>query len=151
MKKYLLGISIGLIIGLSIGVKHEGNKDHEIISPIPKSTPSPTSSPTPTRVSWYEEVSWYGQEYCEKFNPACIMANGEPFDENALTCACSDRYQLGDYLRVSFKGKSVVVRCTDRGSFKDKYGRSLDLAKKAFLVLAGTEKGLLRVQIERIK
>ena len=119
---------------------------HEIISPIPTATP--TCSPTPTRLPKYEEVSWYGFEYCEAHNPECITASGEPFDENALTCACDSSYPFGTLFSVSYKDRSVVVRCNDRGSFKERYNRTLDLSKKAFETLAPKEAGILRVQIK---
>ena len=137
---------LAYLIIFSILSREEVN--HEIISPVPTATP--TLSPTTTRLPEYEEVSWYGFEYCEAHNPDCKTFNGEPFDETALTCACNYSYPLGTLFRVSYRGRSVVVRCNDRGSFK-KYGRALDLSKMAFEKLASTEAGTLRVQIEELK
>lgn len=130
---------------LSILSREEVN--YELIRPIPE----PTYSPTPTRIPEYEEISWYGFEYCKAHNPECVTASLEPFDENALTCACNYTYPLGTLFRVAYRGKSIIVRCNDRGSFEEKYNRTLDLSKKAFERLAPTETGILRVSVEELK
>lgn len=123
----------------------------KLISPIPETTPSPepTRTPvTPTPTPEPDRVSWYGQEYCDKYSPACITASGEKFDDSDFTCACGRDIPLGTRLRVTYQDKSVVVRCNDRGSFQAKYGRSLDLAKAAFAELAPLSTGVIKVEIQ---
>jgi rare lipoprotein A (peptidoglycan hydrolase) len=101
------------------------------------------------------KASWYGVvEYCEKYNPSCIMANGQKLDDGAFTAACGSRWKVGnikngtpgDMISVSYNGKMVIVECTDRGSFEEKYGRQLDLSKAAFSALAPLSKGVIEVE-----
>lgn len=55
-------------------------------------------------------------------------ANGERFDPNGMTAA-HRTYPFGTRLRVTHKGRSVVVRINDRGPFVR--GKQLDLARGA--------------------
>lgn len=68
-------------------------------------------------------ASWYGSESGNR------TANGERFDERSLTAAHRS-LPFGTKLRVTFQGKSVVVRINDRGPAKWT-GRALDLSKAA--------------------
>jgi len=136
---YLIKVNEKLISSLPDSSGTTENRDS-------RSLPSSNSSPEPRY--YYGKASWYGQEYCDKHNPKCIMANGARFEEDKFTAACSKKYQLGKRLLVSYKENSVEVVCTDRGSFKEKYGRVLDLSKAAFNSLAPTSKGILKVRIE---
>jgi len=133
----------------------ERTVNHEkIITPIP-TVAVPTGKPDvegatvagAKRVGY--RVSWYGQEYCDKYNPRCITASGEKFDENAFTCACADWIPLHSRILVSHEGRSVVVQCNDRGNFEGK-GRVLDLSKASFAELAPVSKGVIDVEIEVI-
>ena len=77
------------------------------------------------------------------------MANGRPFNQNAMTTAHMTA-AFGTKLRVTYRGKSVVVRVNDRGAFA-KYGRILDLSRGAFVVLAGsTGPGVIKICMERL-
>jgi len=96
------------------------------------------------------KVSFYDESYCRRFNPACITASGERFRETDMSCACSNNYDIGSHFRFSFNGNSVVARCNDRGSFKEKYGRDFDLSKGAFEALAPISRGVLTVEIEEL-
>ncbi len=89
------------------------------------------------------QASWYGNEL--KGHP---MANGKPFNPDALTCASWD-YPLGTKLRITSGGKSVVVTVTDRGPNKRlvAQGRVIDLSHAAFAVLADPKLGLVDVTI----
>lgn len=84
------------------------------------------------------------------------MANGKPFNRHAMTCACwnfplgSTLRVHGKYNRVNCKPRSVVVMVTDRGPSK-RLNRAIDLSEVAFRRLDNTDKGLIRVTIERIK
>jgi rare lipoprotein A len=67
--------------------------------------------------------SWYGAEFHGK-----PTASGEVFDQYAYTCA-HKTLPFGTYLRVTFLGRSVIVKVNDRGpSVK---GRVLDLSRGA--------------------
>lgn len=69
------------------------------------------------------EASWYGTESGNR------TANGEPFTGKSLTAAHRS-LPFGTRLKVTYKGKSVVVRINDRGPAKWT-GRFLDLSKAA--------------------
>lgn len=86
-------------------------------------------------------ASWYGWETCRKGKP-CLTANGETFNPNALTAA-HKTLPFNTKLRVSYKGKSVVVRLNDRGPYSK--GRSLDLSLGAAKRLGIVDAGVARV------
>ena len=69
--------------------------------------------------------------------------------QTSLTCA-SNTYPFGTVLKVTNKEnkKSVVVVVTDRGSFTEKYGREIDLSRKAFDKIASSSEGLIKVDIK---
>ena len=101
------------------------------------------------------QASWYSRKECiSTKNPNALMANGEPLDDGALTCASWD-YSFGAKLRVvrPNNGHSVVVTVTDRGPAKRLYkdGRTLDLSRRAFLTLAPLEVGVIKVTFSKIK
>lgn len=82
-------------------------------------------------------ASWY--ECCK------ITANGEKFNPNGLTAAHKS-LPFGTKLKVTFKGKSVIVRVNDRGPFIK--GRSLDLTRRAAKVIGC--KGICKVTVEKV-
>ena len=86
-------------------------------------------------------ASWYGEEHRGK-----LMANGLPFNPDALTAA-SWFYPLGTRVRVTSRDSSVVVIITDRGPAKRlvRQGRVIDLSAAAFRRLAGAKLGLVEV------
>ena len=88
-------------------------------------------------------VSWYGHGFHGK-----RTANGEVFNQNALTCA-SNSHKMGTKLLVTnpATNKSVVVKVNDTGGFK-KYGRTLDLSKAAFSRIAPLKQGTAKVKIQ---
>ena len=91
-------------------------------------------------------VSFYGSKFHGK-----KTASGEVFDMNEMTCA-SNSHKMGTKLKVTNKsnGLSVVVRVNDKGGF-EKYGRTLDLSKKAFSHIANTKQGIAKVSIQVLK
>lgn len=91
----------------------------------------------------------YATYYGDKFHGR-KTANGERFDQNAMTCA-SNRHKFGTRLKVTNKanGKSVVCRVNDRGGFS-KYGTTLDLSKASFAKIAPLSDGKVRVTIRKI-
>jgi rare lipoprotein A len=92
-------------------------------------------------------ASWYSVK-----SSGFVTANGERFNENALTCASMD-YKFNTLLKVTNleNGKSVICRVNDRGNFKKKYGRIIDLSKGAFAKIANLKQGLISVKVEVVK
>lgn len=68
-------------------------------------------------------ASWYGPGFHGR-----KTANGERFNQNALTAA-HKTLPFGSIVRVTFRGKSVDVRINDAGPFVR--GRVIDLSKAA--------------------
>lgn len=67
-------------------------------------------------------ASWYGAESGNR------TANGEHFNGTSLTAA-HRTLPFGTKLRVTYRGKTVVVRVNDRGPYIK--GRDLDLSRAA--------------------
>lgn len=90
-------------------------------------------------------VTYYGDKFHGR-----KTANGERFNQNAMTCA-SNTHKFGTHLKVTniANGKSVVCRVNDRGGF-GKYGMTLDLSKGAFAQIAPLSQGRARVTIETV-
>lgn len=90
------------------------------------------------RATWYGE-SWRGRK----------MANGKPYNPDALTCASWD-YRLGTTLRISRGEKSVVVQVTDRGGKNRWYqfGETIDLTPAAFSKLAPLRTGSIQIRVK---
>lgn len=88
-------------------------------------------------------ASFYGEAYRGR-----LMANGAPFDPDALTAASWD-FPLGSRVRVTHGGREVVVTITDRGPARRlrQRGRVLDLSDAAFVRLAPTRLGLIAVAV----
>lgn len=85
-------------------------------------------------------ASWYGNELAG--NP---MANGQPFDPEALTAA-HKTLPLGSKVWVSNGSKSVQVTITDRGPYTP--GRDIDLSARAARTL-GID-GVAAVEMEPV-
>jgi rare lipoprotein A (peptidoglycan hydrolase) len=62
--------------------------------------------------------------------------------------ACGKEIALGSLVEITYKEKKVQVRCNDRGSFSQKYGRIADLSKATFATLASLDKGVIEIQME---
>ena len=92
-------------------------------------------------------ASWYSVE-----SSGNITANGERMNNNSLTCASMD-YPFGTMLKITNieNHKFVIVKVNDRGNFKNKYGRIIDLSKGAFSAIGNLKQGLLHVKIEVVK
>lgn len=67
--------------------------------------------------------SWYGGEFHGR-----PTASGEVYDQYGFTCA-HRTLPFGTWLRVTFRGRTVVVKVNDRGPFVS--GRVLDLSRGA--------------------
>jgi rare lipoprotein A len=86
-------------------------------------------------------ASWYGQESGSR------TANGERFTGNDMTAAHRS-LPFNTKLRVTYKGRSVVVRVNDRGPYIK--GRGLDLSKAAAKKLGLIPAGVGKVCFERL-
>lgn len=75
------------------------------------------------------------------------QANGEPFDQNAMTCA-HKTLPFGTRVAVTnlSNGKTVILEVTDRGPYhKD---RILDVSLHAARILGFEKRGLAHVKLE---
>ena len=97
-----------------------------------------TANASPTKV----HASYYG--HGEKLSQH--TASGERFNPHGLTAA-HRTLPFGTHLRVTYRGRSVVVRVNDRGTAKAT-GRSLDLSYGAARALGML--GSAPVAIERL-
>ena len=84
-------------------------------------------------------ASFYGNESGSK------TASGQRFNQNAMTCAHRS-LPFGTKLRVTHKGRSVVVTVNDRGPFIK--GRVLDLSTGAARAVGLTSSGVGHVTAE---
>lgn len=73
-------------------------------------------------------ASWYDCAKPGECSKSKITASGERFNPNALTAA-HRTLPFGTKVKVTYKGKSVIVRINDRGPFIR--GRSIDLSRAA--------------------
>lgn len=73
-------------------------------------------------------ASWYDCAKPGECSKSKITASGERFNPNALTAA-HKTLPFGTKVRITHKGKSVVVRINDRGPFIK--GRHIDLSRAA--------------------
>ena len=89
--------------------------------------------------TYYYYVTFYGDEYNGK-----NMANGEPFSNDAMTCAAKG-FPFGTVLEVQSldTGKKVEVTVTDRPGKE-----VIDLTKKAFDEIDNAAKGKIRAKIK---
>ena len=73
-------------------------------------------------------ASWYDCAKPGECSRHKITASGEKFNPNALTAAHKS-LPFGTRIKVTHKGRSVIVRINDRGPFIK--GRHLDLSRAA--------------------
>ena len=74
------------------------------------------------------KASWYDCATPGQCSKSKKTASGERFNPNALTAA-HKTLPFGTRVKVTHKGKSVIVRINDRGPFVK--GRSIDLSRAA--------------------
>ncbi len=97
--------------------------------------------PTAGGRSFSGMASFYGNESGSR------TASGQRFNQNAMTCAHRS-LPFGTKLRVTHRGRSVVVTVNDRGPFIR--GRVLDLSTGAARAIGMTGVGVGRVTAEVI-
>ncbi|MDD2822564.1 MAG: hypothetical protein PHQ59_00620 [Candidatus Daviesbacteria bacterium] len=95
----------------------------------------------PTQKSWIGDATFYSEAGCIGCNPKRIMANGERFNENALTIAFM-RAPLDSMVLITNteNGESCVAKVTDQGNFDTpEYNKIGDLSKKVKEVIKGND------------
>jgi len=99
-------------------------------------------------------ASWYSIESLKKEGTykysKGVMANGEEFDDNNLTCA-TRLFPLGVYLRITSleTNRQVIVKVTDRIS--KRLGKTrIDLSKRAFMQIANCKQGIVQVKVDKL-
>lgn len=95
------------------------------------------------------KVSWYDQSACggRTYGKDCKTANGEVFDEEALTLA-HRTLRFGTLIEFRYGDRNVVCRVNDRGPFVD--GREFDLSYGCFSQLSDVSKGVIEVKYEQL-
>ena len=130
----LAGVLLAVLVGIA-GAQTASPVDHV------------HARPAAHRHHWYEFgiASWYG-----KFFQGRTTASGEPYNQNAMTCA-QRTLPLGSLLRVTNlrNNRSVIVRVNDRGPVPQ--DRVIDLSRAAAERLGFSQKGLAPVKIELIQ
>ena len=87
-------------------------------------------------------ASWYGEAHHGR-----TMANGKPFDMTERTAAHRS-WPFGTLVRVTYRGRSVVVTITDRGPYAG--GRCIDLSRAAAASIGMLGAGVGTVTLHRI-
>jgi len=77
-----------------------------------------------------------------------VTASGERFSPYGATAA-SNSYKFGTKLKLSYKGKSVIICVNDTGNF-GKYHRSLDVTKGVAQRLGFVKLGVVSLQSQII-
>ena len=147
-KIILLTIIFTAAIGL-VGVRvstADGNKENvntNQINELPKQEVNKLAS-----VNFLNQgnmvASWYGPKFHGK-----QTANTEIFNQMAYTAA-HKTLPFGTMLRLTnpSNGRTVVVRINDRGPYIT--GRDIDLSKKAAIELGMIQRGVIKVNVEKI-
>jgi rare lipoprotein A (peptidoglycan hydrolase) len=146
----------GTLLGLVIGISKIGNRQKQIETKMTEAKILVSPTLTPKKNVQKGKVSFYDHTYCEKFNPDCITASQEKFDDTALTFACNSDIPLGTKAKFYYKAKgneirTVTATCNDRGSFGAKYDRLADLSRATFESLAPLGYGVIEVEMEVLK
>ena len=100
------------------------------------------------------KASYYSVKSCRREGTSGIMANGQPLDDEKLTCAMWGP-KFGTVVKVTNldNGKSVTVVCKDRGPGTKAWrsGVLIDLSVRAFRSIAPLRRGVVRVRVETIE
>jgi rare lipoprotein A len=91
------------------------------------------------------KASWYGNEHHGR-----TTASGEVFNQWAMTAAMPSRKHLGERWRVTYNGKSVVVRINDLGPHR-RLNRIIDLSRAAAAELGMIRAGVVTLCAEVVK
>jgi rare lipoprotein A len=137
----IAGAILAIVMGVA-GAQAASPDDHLSATPsVPKAT-----STVRAKHHWYQlgVASWYGRFFQGK-----TTASGQPYDENAMTCAHRS-LPIGSVLKVTNlrNHKSVVVRVNDRGPVPE--DRVIDLSYAAAETLGFSQRGLAPVRVDLI-
>lgn len=137
----IAGAFLAIVLGVA-GAQAASPDDHLSATPsVPKAT-----STARAKHHWYQlgVASWYGRFFQGK-----TTASGQPYDENAMTCAHRS-LPIGSVLKVTNlrNHKSVVVRVNDRGPVPE--DRVIDLSYAAAETLGFSQRGLAPVRVDLI-
>ncbi|HYH99111.1 septal ring lytic transglycosylase RlpA family protein [Hyalangium sp.] len=141
-----MSIALGKLLAVALGVGLLTGCASRAARPAPSARAEPSTEGKAPRTYLGEGLaSYYGPGFHGR-----KTANGERFDQNAMTAA-HRTVRFGTCLRVvnMENGKSVEVRVNDRGPFKD--DRVIDVSLGAARKLEMVEKGLARVRLYRCK
>ena len=137
----IAGALLAIVMGVA-GAQAASPDDHLSATP---SAPKAISTPR-AKHHWYQlgVASWYGRFFQGK-----TTASGQPYDENAMTCAHRS-LPIGSVLKVTNlrNHKSVVVRVNDRGPVPE--DRVIDLSYAAAETLGFSQRGLAPVRVDLI-
>jgi rare lipoprotein A len=86
--------------------------------------------------------SWYGDPFHGR-----RTASGEIFDKNKNTAAHKE-LPLGTKLKLSYKGRTVIVRVNDRGPYIS--GRDLDVSEGVALQLGFHDQGVALLEVQTL-
>ncbi len=138
-----------MVLLFSIPSLSVSQEPFEVIAPSIVSSPHPSLSlgeKGGARVR-YGTASWYSET-----DPGINLhtANGEIFDDSALTCATWDD-RFGTRLKVTnlANGQSVICRVNDRGPAR-RLNRVIDLTQAAFKQIADSRRGLIEVAVTKL-
>ena len=98
-----------------------------------------------------ERGNWTATYYGNHYKTRRLMANGEVFNVNAMTCAAPKKFKFGTKLKITNldNNKSVIVKVTDRGSFGN---HVIDLTYGAFKKIEKEHsKGRIKIKVQIVK
>lgn len=100
-------------------------------------------------------ATYYTEASCKREGTSGIKtANGERFDETALTCARRSRTWNATFKVTNLEnGKSIVVRQNDFGPGRKPTARGviIDLTPAGMKALGAGRKGEIKVRVEEVK
>lgn len=91
-------------------------------------------------------VTYYNYSTCVMC--PCVTANGEKFDPLLLTGA-HHYLPFGTLVKVTYRGRSVVVRINDR--IHPRFKNRLDITEGAAMVIRLKSRGKARCRVEVVK
>ena len=166
VKKWLI-IALITFIGVAYGAEkyHDWRAGHQwqfplvwigLVRDIEQEVLSPIAEPTEEvmveetkKEAWVGKVSYYSSgDGCIGCSENEIMANGQKFDENAMTLAFN-YLPLNTEVRVTNldNGANTIATVTDTGGF-EAYGRIADLSKGLMVELnAFTDVSSIKIEV----
>jgi len=141
----LILLSAFIILGVTLfnAYKHTDTKENEPISEVEvgvvdkqNGEPLPFNGGLDNSIQ-RARASWYNRSVCGQriYGETCKTANGEIFNEDAFTMACSYDFALGDRVELCYRDNCAISRCNDRGNF-ERLGITFDLSSGLFEYLA---------------